>query len=58
MNTAFAPKQCELLTQWANSAQSMVGGQSLATKRILRQEFERLKPTILLKLKANRPKQF
>jgi serine/threonine-protein kinase len=58
MNTAIAPKQCELLTQWANSAQSAIGGQSQETKRILRQEFERLKPTILLKLKANRPKQF
>jgi serine/threonine-protein kinase len=58
MNTAIAPKQCELLTQWANSAQSMTGGQSQETKRILRQEFEQLKPTILVKLKASRPKQF
>jgi serine/threonine-protein kinase len=42
-----------LLKDWANSSQTSVSsGQSQLTKRILKQEFEKLKPKILLKLEA------
>ncbi|MBD2017601.1 serine/threonine protein kinase [Microcoleus sp. FACHB-53] len=53
MTSNIAPAQCKLLKDWANSSQTSVSsGQSQLTKRILKQEFEKLKPKILLKLEA------
>jgi eukaryotic-like serine/threonine-protein kinase len=53
MTSNIAPAQCKLLTHWANSSRSLVSsGQSQLTKKILKQEFEKLKPKILLKLEA------
>ena len=53
MTSNIAPAQCKLLTQWANSSHTLASaGQSQLTKRILKQEFEKLKPKILLKLEA------
>src|SRR5919202_4749926 len=53
MTSNSAPAQCKLLKQWANSSRTLVSsGQPQLTKRILKQEFEKLKPKILLKLEA------
>lgn len=53
LTTAIAPNQCLLLTEWANNALAIPGNQPEVTKRILREEFERLKPKIVTKLAGN-----
>jgi serine/threonine-protein kinase len=41
------------LTQWANTSQTLrSGGQPQFSKKVLKQEFEKLKPKILMKLEA------
>jgi serine/threonine protein kinase len=53
MTSTIAPAQCQMLTQWANSSRTIKSsGQPQLSKRILKQEFEKLKPKILLKLEA------
>ncbi len=53
MTSTIAPAQCKMLTQWANSSHTAVSsGQPQLSKRILKQEFEKLKPKILMKLEA------
>jgi serine/threonine-protein kinase len=53
MTSTIAPAQRKMLTQWANSSQTIVSAaHSQLSKKILKQEFEKLKPKILLKLEA------
>jgi serine/threonine-protein kinase len=53
MTSTIAPAQCKMLTNWANSSRAVVSSsQPQLSKRILKQEFEKLKPKILLKLQA------
>ena len=54
MTSTIAPAQCKLLTKWANTSQTLSSsGQPQFSKRVLKQEFEKLKPKILMKLEAN-----
>jgi serine/threonine-protein kinase len=53
MASTIAPAQRQLLIKWANSSQNLgSSSQPQFSKRILRQEFEKLKPKILMKLEA------
>ncbi|MDJ0579919.1 serine/threonine-protein kinase [Crocosphaera sp.] len=52
LTTTIAPDQCQNLQQWADKSQLLRGGKPQITKRMLKQEFEKLKPTIENKLKA------
>jgi len=48
----IAPSQCQLLKEWAESSQVLKGDKPQITKRMLRNEFDRLKPSILAKLEG------
>jgi eukaryotic-like serine/threonine-protein kinase len=50
MTATIAPNQCKLLKEWAQNSQTMPGGKPQITKRLLKQEFEKLKPKIVAKL--------
>lgn len=50
MTATIAPNQCKLLKEWAENSQMMPGGKPQITKRLLKQEFEKLKPKIVAKL--------
>ncbi len=50
MTATVAPNQCKLLKEWASDSHSMPGGSPQITKRLLKQEFEKLKPKIVTKL--------
>jgi serine/threonine-protein kinase len=53
MTSTIAPAQRKLLQEWANKSQTVVSsGQPQLSKRILKQELEKLKPKILMKLEA------
>ncbi len=52
LSTTIAPNQCENLQEWADKSQLLRGGKPQITKRMLKQEFEKLKPSIENKLKA------
>jgi serine/threonine-protein kinase len=53
MTSTIAPVQRQLLVKWANTSQTIVSAaQPQLSKKVLRQEFEKLKPKILLKLEA------
>ncbi len=52
MTTSIAPSQCKLLKEWADNSQMMKGDKPQITKRMLRKEFEQLKPKILAKLEG------
>ncbi|ACK66262.1 serine/threonine protein kinase [Rippkaea orientalis PCC 8801] len=52
MTTTIAPNQRKNLQEWANKSQLLKGGQPQVTKRMLRAEFEKLKPAIVEKLEA------
>ncbi len=52
MTSTIASSQCQTLKEWANTSQVMRGGKPQVTKRLLRQEFEKLKPEILSKLQS------
>lgn len=53
MTSTIAPAQRTLLKEWANKSQTVVSsGQAQLSKRILKQELEKLKPKILMKLEA------
>jgi serine/threonine-protein kinase len=53
MTSTIAPIQRQRLTEWANTSQTLVSAsQSQLSKKILKQEFEKLKPKILMKLEA------
>jgi serine/threonine-protein kinase len=51
----IAPNQCKLLTEWAMTSQTIEGGKPQITKRLLKQEFEKLKPKIIAKLSTVNP---
>jgi len=50
MTATIAPNQCKLLKEWAANSQMMPGDKPQITKRLLKQEFEKLKPKIVGKL--------
>ncbi|MBE9128498.1 MULTISPECIES: serine/threonine protein kinase [unclassified Coleofasciculus] len=53
MSSTIAPMQRKLLIQWANAGQAAPSvSQPQLSKRLLKQEFEKLKPKILMKLEA------
>ncbi len=53
MNATIDPTQCRMLVEWSNTSQGIRGSsQATLSKRLLRQEFEKLKPKILMKLEA------
>ncbi|MEA5536445.1 serine/threonine-protein kinase [Crocosphaera sp. XPORK-15E] len=52
LTTTIAPNQRQNLQEWADKSQLLRGGKPQITKRMLKQEFEKLKPSILNKLKA------
>lgn len=53
VTSTIAPAQCKMLVQWANSSQTLISSaQPQLSKKILKQEFEKLKPKILMKLEA------
>ncbi len=53
MTSTIKPAQCQLLVQWANKSQTLVSaGQPQLSKRVLKQELEKLKPKLLMKLEA------
>ena len=52
LSTTIAPTQCQNLQEWADKSQLLRGGKPQITKRMLKQEFEKLKPSIENKLKA------
>ncbi|CCQ56921.1 MULTISPECIES: serine/threonine protein kinase [Crocosphaera] len=53
LTTSIAADQCQNLQQWADKSQLLPGGKPQITKRMLKKEFEKLKPTIENKLKAS-----
>ncbi|MFP4007016.1 MAG: serine/threonine protein kinase [Spirulinaceae cyanobacterium] len=53
MTSTIDPTQCQMLLNWANSSQTLTSSaQPQVSKNMLRKEFERLKPQILIKLEA------
>ncbi len=52
LTTNIALNQCQNLQEWSDKSQLLRGGKPQITKRMLKQEFEKLKPTIENKLKA------
>ncbi len=53
MASTIAPPQCKRLLEWANMSQmAQSSTQPGTTKQLLKQEFENLKPKILMKLEA------
>lgn len=53
ITSVVAANQCKLLQEWANVSQSIKVGQPQSSKRLLKQELEKLKPKILMKLKTH-----
>lgn len=49
------PSQCQLLQDWANSSQIINAAQPNLSKSLLKQEFEKLQPQILMKLQSDDP---
>lgn len=47
------PSQCQLLQDWANTSQIINAAQPNLSKSLLKQEFERLQPQILMKLESD-----
>ncbi|MGK7929256.1 MAG: serine/threonine protein kinase, partial [Spirulina sp.] len=53
MHTTIDPEQCKRLLNWADTSKGLRdAGQAAMSKNLLRQEFEKLKPKILMKLEA------
>jgi eukaryotic-like serine/threonine-protein kinase len=53
MTCTIAAAQCQMLREWANASQVLTGSsQPQVSKKFLKQEFEKLKPKIRLKLEA------
>ena len=56
MYASIAPKQRKLLQEWADSSKKSQGSDnSKISKQKLKQEFEKLKPKILMKLEGVNP---
>lgn len=54
MKSTIAPNQCKMLLEWANTSQIMQAGKPQVTKKMLKQELEKLKPKIVGKLEGLR----
>ena len=55
MTSTIAPAQRKMLLDWANNSQSLFSAsQPQTSKKLLKQEFEKLKPKILIKLESIR----
>jgi serine/threonine-protein kinase len=53
MNLTVPPKQRPMLLEWITTSRTMgASGQSKMSKRLLKEEFERLKPQVLRKLEV------
>jgi len=53
IHASIAPKQCTLLQEWANTSRTLKGSnKAQINKKRLKQEFEKLKPKILMKLEG------
>jgi|SRR6478672_7514694 len=53
MTSTIAPTQCKMLQEWAQISQTLVSSSQQATsKKLLKQELEKLKPKIITKLEA------
>ena len=53
MTSTIAPLQRQMLQEWANTSQTLVSAaQPQMSKSLLKQEFEKLKPKILIKLES------
>lgn len=53
MNSTVNPQNCKMLKQWADMGQLIPsGGKPQVTKQLLKQELEKLKPKILLKMQS------
>lgn len=53
MHSTIDPEQCKRLLNWADTSKGLRdAGQASMSKNLLRQEFEKLKPKILMKLEA------
>jgi eukaryotic-like serine/threonine-protein kinase len=50
MNSTIASNQCQMLKDWLQSSHALRSGNAQMSKQILQQEFQKLKPKILLKL--------
>jgi serine/threonine-protein kinase len=53
MTSTIAPAQRKMLSEWANNSQTLTSpSQPQLSRKILKQEFEKLKPKIEMKLAA------
>lgn len=50
MSTSIDPKQCQMLHDWATQGKTLPAGQPNVSKKTLKQELDKIKPKILLKL--------
>lgn len=57
MKSTIAPNQCKMLLEWANTSQIVQPGKPQITKKLLKQELEKLKPKIVSKLEGLRTTQ-
>lgn len=55
LTATIAPNQSKLLREWATNSQNSPAGKSQASKQLLKQEFEKLKPKIVAKLSQIKP---
>lgn len=53
MTITLNPEQCRKLQNWANTGQTMPATQPALSKKLLKQEFEKLQPQIMLKLESD-----
>ncbi|HEY9850313.1 MAG TPA: serine/threonine-protein kinase [Leptolyngbyaceae cyanobacterium] len=54
MSVRIAPSQCQLLKQWISTSQSLIPvGSPKMSKELLHNQFEKIKPQILVKLESN-----
>jgi serine/threonine-protein kinase len=59
MTSTIAPLQRQMLQEWANTSQTLVSAaQPQMSKSLLKQEFEKLKPKILIKLESIQTSDF
>jgi serine/threonine-protein kinase len=53
MTSKIAPNQCQMLNDWVIQSRAVKGSEPKASKNILKQEFEKLKSRILIKLETS-----
>lgn len=52
ITATIAPKQCQLLKEWADRSEVLPTNKPQLTKKVLKQELEKLKPKIIAKLES------